>query len=908
MKKLFTYTLFIIILSGCRTAQDIIKVVETEPAPLIDRELFFDDPQYAGAQISPDGKYLSFRKQLNGVMNIWVKAIDEPFDAARPMTADTTRPVTGYFWSRDSRYILYVQDKGGDENFHIYAVNPADDPQEGRQTPQARNLTDADGVRAQIYAVPRMDPDYIIIGLNDRNPQLHDVYRLNLNTGNKELLIENDQNISGWLSDEAGNIRHAVRQTPDGGTEILEVNAGRFTPVYRVSAEESAGIIRYHEDFKRAYLVTNKGDADLTRLVLFNPETGEEELVAEDPEGEVDFGGAVFSDIDNQLLATYYIADRVRMYPEDEDFERDYSAILDNLGDVRVSISSRTADEDIWIVNVSKDTDPGSAYVYDRNSGDLELLYRSRPDLPSEHLAEMQAVRYTARDGLEIPAYLTLPRGKELENMPVVINPHGGPWARDHWGYNATAQFLANRGYAVLQPNFRGSSGYGKEFLNAGNKEWGTGSMQHDITDGVHFLIDQGIADPGRIGIYGGSYGGYATLAGLAFTPDLYAAGVSFVGPSNIITLLNSIPPYWEPIRKMFNVRVGDPDDPEEREMLREQSPLFSAGQIRAPLLVIQGANDPRVVKAESDQIVAALRELDREVEYMVAPDEGHGFAGRENRLAYIAAMERFLAEHLGGRYQESMDEDIRERLEEIQVDINTVTVRGESAGLNAAKTSPLPAVSVENLRTSHLEYKSTLETQGQSLEMEVTRKLSREIYRGEPVWRLTEHARMSMGEIKDTIDLRRDNLMPVRRATLQGPLTLDLRYSETGIDGKIIQAGQTTPLNASLEAPVFADGSGLHLTLSSLPLSENYRTTFRIYDVMSLQVKPMALEVAGIETISVPAGSFRVYRVDLTPMDNDSGNQSIWVTADESRKVVRVKATLPDEMGGGSIVTELME
>ncbi|MEX2397948.1 MAG: prolyl oligopeptidase family serine peptidase, partial [Balneolales bacterium] len=574
--------------------------------------------------------------------------------------------------------------------------------------------------------------------------------------------------------------------------------------------------------------------------------------------------------------------------------------------DGQINITSRTADENIWMVNVNSDTDPGSSYVYARDEGDLELLYQSRPDLPSEHLAEMRAVRYTSRDGLEIPAYLTLPKGREPGNLPVIINPHGGPWARDHWGYNATAQFLANRGYAVLQPNFRGSTGYGKEFLNAGNKEWGTGAMQHDITDGVEYLINEGIADPDRIGIYGGSYGGYATLAGLTFTPDLYSAGVSFVGPSNIITLLNSIPPYWEPVRKMFSIRVGNLDDPQELEMLKEQSPLFSAEQIAAPLLVIQGANDPRVKKAESDQIVAALRDLNREVEYIVAPDEGHGFAGRENRLAYIADMERFLSEHLGGLYQEEMSNEIWERLDEIKVDITTVTLPEEALSLDVAKTAPLPAVSGQRLQSSTLEYVSSLETQGQNLDIQIIRRLSQEVHDGQSVWRLIEHSTTPMGEIKDTIDVGRDNLLPVRRATLQGPMSLDLQYSTTSIEGMITRSGQTTPLNADLEAPVFADGSALYLTLSSLPLSQNYKTTFRIYDVMAHQVKPMALEVAGIETITVPAGSFSTFKLEITPLDNNSGKQTIWITDDNSRKVIRVNATLPVEMGGGSIVTEL--
>jgi dipeptidyl aminopeptidase/acylaminoacyl peptidase len=332
-----------------------------------------------------------------------------------------------------------------------------------------------------------------------------------------------------------------------------------------------------------------------------------------------------------------------------------------------------TKDEQTWVVSVSRDIDPGSVYIYDCKTDKAELLYRKRHDLPSEHLAEMKPARYKARDGLVIPAYLTLPKGIPAKNLPAVVFVHGGPWGRDTWGYDSMAQFLANRGYAVLMPNFRGSDGYGKQFLNAGNKQWGTGSMQHDITDGVKYLIQEGIADPKRIAISGGSYGGYATLAGLAFTPDLYAAGFDIVGPSNIITLLNSIPPYWTPIKKMFSVRVGDMDNPEELKMLNEQSPLNSAEKITAPLFVVQGANDPRVKQAEAAQIVAALYRLGREVEYMVAPDEGHGFAGKLNNLAMSTAMEQFFAKHLGGRVQKDVRKEIKEKLDSITVDVSTV-------------------------------------------------------------------------------------------------------------------------------------------------------------------------------------------------------------------------------------------
>ena len=649
-----------------------------ELPPLIEREVFFGNPEISGGQLSPDGRWVSFVKPLDGIRNVWVKGIDEPFEAARPMTADSLRPVQGYFWSRDSKEILFVQDQGGNEDFHVYAVDPAAAPAAGMQVPAARDLTPVEGVRAMIYAVPENDPAHILVGLNDRDPAVHDVYRVSIASGERELVLQNDENVAQWVADLDGNLRLGIRQTEAGGWEILRVSGAAVTTIYTCSEEETCFPDRFHKDGRRVYLQTNKGAGDLERLELLDVETGATELVEVDPEGEVDFGGAVFSNATGELIATSYVGDRVQYYPKDDAFARELERVREVLPEGEYGFRSRTEDDRLVLVAVDSDVDPSSTYVYDRVTGEAELLYRVRPEIPSEHMASMRPVRYTARDGVEVPAYLTVPKGVPEEDLAVVVMPHGGPWARDVWGFDGFAQFLANRGYAVLQPNFRGSTGYGKEYLNLGNGQWGTGTMQHDITDGVRWLIEQGIADPARVGILGGSYGGYATLAGLAFTPDLYAAGVDIVGPSNILTLLNSIPPYWKPIQKLFAVRVGDLNDPEDVARMKAQSPVEAADAIRAPLLVIQGANDPRVKQAESDQIVVALREKGQPVEYMVAPNEGHGFANEDNNLAMFAKIEQFLATHLGGRYQADLPPEIERRLEELMVDPESVVLRVE--------------------------------------------------------------------------------------------------------------------------------------------------------------------------------------------------------------------------------------
>ncbi len=874
--------------------------------PLIDREIFFDDPEIASGQLSPDGRFVSFRRPLDGVMNIWVKGFDEPFEDARPVTAETDRPIPGYFWSRDSRYILYVNDKDGDENFNVYTVDPLAEPDPGTGVPPSRNLTDMEDVRAQIYSVPRNTPDYIVIGLNDRDQRYHDVYRLHIESGEKELLYLNEDEIVGWNVDDDGDLRFASRQTDDGGTEILQYVDDVFNQVYKVDFEESAGIVRLHEDGEHVYLVTNKGeDADLMRFVLFNPDTGEETLIEKDPEGEVDFAGAAFSNVTDELLATFYIGDRVRIYFHNEQFKNDYETVREALPEGDISFGSRTEDENLWLVSVTRDVDPGATYLYNRETGEVRFQYRPRPNLPTEHLAEMHPVRYTARDGLDIPAYLTLPKGVEPENLAVVILPHGGPWARDMWGYRSEAQFLANRGYAVFQPNFRGSTGYGKEFLNAGNKEWGTGYMQHDITDGVTYLIEEGIADPDRVAIYGGSYGGYATLAGLAFTPDLYAAGISFVGPSNIITLLESVPPYWEPIIKMFHKRVGNPDDEEDYERLIEQSPLYSAEQIQAPLLVVQGANDPRVKKHESDQIVVAMRDLGRDVEYIVAPDEGHGFRRPENRIAFYVAMEKFFAEHLGGRYQEDVPENIAQRLDEITVDVAGVELPEPVAGLEEAATAPLPEFIIDFLAPETVNYTSVIELQGREINVTSTRSVEKSTYNDRDAWRVIESASSPMGVSADTIYVDYESLIPIYRSATEGMATIEIEYTESKISGIIKVQAQEIPIRVDLEAPVLSDGGALDLALLALPLDAGFETTFRTFDTMQQKVQVKHLQVEDIETIEVPAGSYNAMKLAIRSIDNGD-ERTVWISVDEPRRILKSITPLPAMMGGGTVTSRL--
>jgi dipeptidyl aminopeptidase/acylaminoacyl peptidase len=577
--------------------------------PLIEREIFFDNPEIAGGQISPDAKWISFTKPLDGVMNIWVKGINEDFEKARPLTAESKRPISGYFWSYDSKHILFVKDNDGDENFLVYAVNPMAQPIAGNKVPESRCVTPAENARALIFMVSKLNPEIMYVGLNDRDQAWHDLYEVNISTGERKLIIENKDRLTGMNFDWDENIRLASRSNDDGTSEILRVDKDGFHSIYKTSIFETAYILAFDKDNKMAYMVTNKGDEnDLSRLVRFDPINGREKLIEQDPQGKVDFGSAYISELSREILYTSYTDAKTRRYFNNKSFESFYNQLKELFPGKEIGLTSTDQTETKWLVSVSSDNDPGAVYFVDRSDMKPVFQYRPRPKLNPEHLAKMEPMSFKSSDRLEIPAYLSLPVGMEAKNLPMVVMPHGGPWARDYWGYNSYAQFLANRGYAVMLINFRGSTGFGKAFLNAGNGEWGQ-LMQDDITWGVKHLIEAGIADKNRIGIMGGSYGGYATLAGLTFTPDLYKAGVSIVGPSNLITLLNSIPPYWESFRKTMYYRMADMDNPEGKALLEKQSPLNSVDRIKTPLLVVQGANDPRVKKAESDQIVIAMRD-----------------------------------------------------------------------------------------------------------------------------------------------------------------------------------------------------------------------------------------------------------------------------------------------------------
>jgi dipeptidyl aminopeptidase/acylaminoacyl peptidase len=821
-----------------------------------------------------------------------VKKVDEPFSAARLLTTETQRPITGYFWSRDGKYVLYEKDQNGDRNFNLFAVDPAAWAA-GADAPPSRNLTELKGVQVEVYSLPKRAPDVVYLGVNDRDNAWHDLYKLEISTGKLTLIRKNTERISSWIFDLDGQLRLATRAAENGDTEVLRVDPDTFTKIYSCSLFETCTPLRFEKDGKRVYMETNKGDdVNLISLVLFDPASGKTELVESDPLKRVDFADAVFSEATEELAETAYVDARIRRYFRDKEFEADQTWLQGKLPGKEVDATSRTLDERLWLVTARSATEPGETYLFDRKTHQLTFQYKIQEKLPRGALAEMKSVSYNSSDGLEIPAYITLPKGLVPKGLPTLVIPHGGPWSRDVWGYNALAQFFANRGYVVLMPNFRGSTGYGKKFLDAGNHEWGR-KMQEDITWGVKYLVAQGIADPKRVGILGASYGGYATLAGVAFTPDVYAAGVDIVGASDLPSLLESISPYWQAERNLLFARVGDPTTPEGKTLLDAESPLRYVDEIRTPLIVVQGANDARVDISRAEEIVIALRDRRVPVEYILASDEGRVFQRPVNNMTLYMAAEEFLAKFLGGRYQVGGTPETMARLAEITVDPKTLVLAKQ---VDAASVgAPKPEV---DLRPGIYKYKETINAGGR----QATVNLSTIIESEAGGWTATEATESSSGPTTDVAILEKGTLIERTRTVKQGPITVHLNFSVNRASGTISVNGQDRPISAELTGPLFGDGL---VSFGCLPLAEGYNTTFRTFDVSTQKEKLMQLKVIGTESVTVPAGTFQSYKVEMIPVDGGAEKTTLWIAKD-SRKPVKFLSALPEM--NATVTMELVE
>jgi len=608
---------------------------------LIPREVLFGNPVKTQARISPDGKHIGWLAPSDcDVLNIWVRSTENGEEGARMITNDIGRGVRFFHWSPNGSSILYLQDKGGDENWHLYAVNLSDD--------RVLDLTPFEGVRAQNLLTDPEHPHEVLIGLNKRDPRVFDMYRIDLRSGEMRPDTQNPGDVTSWLTDAKFRIRGAIARDDRSGDAVLRTRSAAEKPwqeILRWPFGENGTAYGFSKNGKRVFVSSSVG-SDTTRLLAVDAATGEEKAeLAHDKRADV--AGILMHPTEHRVEAVEFDYLKPRWQIVDEGIRKHLERLC-TLTDGRLAITSRTSANDRWVVAFQPDDGPRSYYLYDVEKGMIHFLFNDRPELENYTLAKMKPIVIPSRDGFELVSYLTLPVGIPHKKLPLVLNVHGGPWMRNSWGYDSKAQWFANRGYATLQVNYRGSSGFGKRFKNAGNGEWGIGAMQHDLTDAVRWLVEQEIADPKRVCIYGRSYGGYAVLAGLTFTPNLYACGVDIVGPSHIKTLFQSIPPYWQTIKKEFILRVGDVEN--DKALNHQISPIFHVDRIRAPLLVIQGANDPRVNIAESEQIVSAMRANGLSVIYLVFLDEGHVFARPENRIDMNGRIEAFLARYLNGR------------------------------------------------------------------------------------------------------------------------------------------------------------------------------------------------------------------------------------------------------------------
>lgn len=645
---------------------------EMKEAELIPRKVLFDNPDKAALRISPDGKHISYLAPVNGVLNVWVAPKDNPENAVA-VTNDSLRGIRIYFWAYTNDHILYLQDLGGDENWQLHTVNIS--------TKEDRNLTPFEDIKGpdgnpvilpsgkvlrpttQIQEVSYKFPEEILIGLNTRNPQHHDLYRINILTGQMTILQQNDQ-FMNFSTDDNYAIRFAMKMTADGGSEIFTPDGqGGWNSFDKIPMEDlmTTAPVGFDKSGSTLYMIDSRG-RNTAALFSVDLESGDKNLIYENPKADV--SGILMHPVENIVEAVASNYKKVEWEILDESVKADIK-YLKTLENAEVNVGSRTLDDNFWAVAFTVDNGPVKYYLYDRQNKKATFLFTNRSSLEKHTLSYMTPVIIKSRDGLDLVSYLSLPiwtdpknSGNPRDPLPMVLLVHGGPWARDGWGYNSLHQWLTNRGYAVLSVNFRGSTGFGKDFINASNMQWGK-KMHDDLIDAVNWAVDEDIAQKDKIAIMGGSYGGYATLAGLTFTPDVFACGVDIVGPSNIVTLLNTIPPYWAPMIEMFTTRVGDHRTEEGRKFLESVSPLTHVDSIRKPLLIGQGANDPRVTQAESDQIVTAMQEKNIPVTYVLFPDEGHGFARPENNLSFFAVTDLFLAKHLGGR-SEPINEDFK--------------------------------------------------------------------------------------------------------------------------------------------------------------------------------------------------------------------------------------------------------
>lgn len=872
--KIVFLTLFTFSLMTSLHAQD--------RAKLIDRELFFGNPEISGSQLSPDGKHVTFLKEYDGIMNIWIKKTEEPFEKAIPLT-NQKRPMYGYFWTDDSKYVLFVKDNDGDENINIFAI----DPYKGK-LPEARNLTPMKDVAAQIVMVSRLNPDKLMVGLNNRDKKWHDLYELHINDGKLTMIYENKDRITDFNFDWDEKLRLLSKTDEKGNTKTYRINNDKsLSEIYDINVNEGASFVAWNKDNSKVYLETNKGNLDKSELYLMDPNTKELTLVEKDPKDMVDFGSLFIDDNTREVINTSYTYDKRVRYWKNKTWEAQHKFLESKFPGREIEYNSFTHDYSKMLISTYSDKYVPEVYFYDATSKDLKFQYCPRPKLKAieSELVEMKPIEYKSSDGLTIHGYLSIPKGMDNKTVPLIALIHGGPKGpRDGWGYRSDVQFLCNRGFAVFQPNFRASGGFGKKFLNAGDKQWGK-LMQDDITWGVNSLVNQGIADKNKLVIMGGSYGGYATLAGLAYTPELYTCGVDIVGPSNLFTLMESIPPYWEAGRAMLYEMVGNPNTEEGKKLMTEASPIFHVDKMNRPLMVIQGANDPRVKQAEADQIVVALRNKGKKVDYLLAKDEGHGFRKPLNNKAMYAAIEKFLSEVIGTPYQKDMPEDVAKTLKELTVDVSKVVYepKKEVATTNAAALPKLMA----DLKEETHNYNATIEVQGQTIPLKTTRTIKKDGNN----FRIKD-VTMIMGQDASDENTIASDFSLIKRAMSQGGNEMEINCQ----NGNCKMSAMGNEMDIKLEGETLLDGPGMDMQVARLSLKQGNTIQAKSLDMMSGKLKTVSITHKGLEN--------GLQVVEVVNVDNAAEVVTMWIDS-ANKQASKIISVIP-AMGNAKFTLEL--
>ena len=863
-----------------------------QPIPLIEREFFFASPEFIDPKLSPDGQMISFFRLYKGVKNIWVKKTDDPFSKSYPITA-SEEPLNNAHWTSDSKLILFSHNTMDNDVYNVFAVDPLDSSISSLGVPYVRNLTPSDSQSIKIIRTSAQDSDLVWVGVKNKDLQSDDLCKFRISTGSLTAVRKNTDHISQFSFDWNEVPRIGTRyDAKDSSMELLRLNKdGSSTKIFDCSGLEYCEVIGFSGDNQWVFIKTNKGEQqDLIRLIRLNPESLKWNDVEQDPLNKVDLDRVHLGDSTHELLFTTYVDDKSRVYWKDSSYQQDELFLRSKFPDRQIAFGHSSANEQRYLIDLYADDKLPQVYTFDRDTKSLTPQYTEYSRLkPSENaLSKMQPETYQSSDGTNIGAYLSMPKGYPSRNLPLIVMPHDGPWKRNYWGFNHIVQWLNSRGYAVLQMNYRGSAGFGKKFLNAGNKQWGL-LMQDDITWGINDLISRGIADPRRIAIMGNGYGGYASLAGLAFTADIYAAAVAINGPANLNSMISSVPPTWGRSRKMLMERVGDNSRQDVRMKLERTSPINADSAIRSPLLMVLDRDKSRIERIETDQLVISLRDSGRKVEYLDISDEPQNANKSSYQSAVYAKAESFLGKNLHSRYQESIRPDVAKKLQEMTVDVAALTPGLAMAFSPVQKFPPYSA----DLSQGSYTYGLMADLRNRRIPLNMTRTIVDDSLN----WIVTDKITGQMGEQTDEAVYQKGSLIPVSRKTTQRNATNEYDYFgddiRANLSGKIV--------NSSVEGSYLHDGAGIDMLIARMPLKEGFESAFNLVGDDG-KPKLYQLKVLGREKMN----GANCFKVELTNVDNTTITTVMWISPTQKMayRIIVPLAALP----GAKMTIDLLQ